>query len=83
MKHFYIITEDPDMGKCVLVVSEKDYNAGYNASYTVPQEISDFLYELGLPETMEGCYEIPSKMNYATLRKTLNDFGMEEKDFIN
>jgi hypothetical protein len=82
MKYFYIIDEDPDMGRCLLIVSEKDYNAGYNASYTVPQEISDFLYELRLPEEMEGCYSIPRKIDYSVLRKTLNDFGMEEKKFI-
>lgn len=80
MKYFYIVSEDPDLGECVLIVSEKDYKSGYNASLGVPQKISDTLYDMGLPEEMEGIYGITKRVNVALVRKTLDDMGLEEKN---
>jgi hypothetical protein len=79
MKYFYILAEDEDFGPSMAIVSEKDYKAGYNASYIIPQEITDFLYRLGCPELQEGIYEVHQDLD--ELKFSLNNFGLEEKTF--
>jgi len=86
MKLFYIIsefvdTEFPEASmKTISIVSEEDYNAGYNASYGVePDEVRDLLEQNQCYELQEGIYEICTS-DIDVLRNNLNEFGLEEKE---
>jgi len=86
MKLFYIITEFVDTEfpeasmNTMAIVSEEDYNAGYNASYGVESdELRNLLEKNKCYELQEGIYEICTS-DVETLRTNLNNFGLEEKE---
>lgn len=82
MKNYFILEQDPDVGNVLLIVTEDDYNAGYNMSLSssiMTDNLYDTFDELGCAELQDGMYEV-TENNLDEIRKTLTDLGFEEKN---
>lgn len=80
MKKYFILDNDPDMGTCLCLVTEDDYNNGYNASLNsevMDDNLYDTLDELACYELQDGIFEVQGDVD--EIRTTLTNLGLEEK----
>jgi len=79
MNRYYFIIEN----KMLHIVSQADYDSGYNTSYDIDPTLKNDLEEFGCYELMEGIYEIDKEdSNWAgKLRENLINYGLKERRF--
>jgi len=80
MKKYFIIDYDDDFGDVLLLVTEEDYNSGYNMSLSssvMTDDLYDIFDKIGCGELQDGLYEVMGDVE--EVRTILIELGFEEK----